>query len=123
MGGGFGEQGQNESDRTISYFKHLRIYFEQERGKKKRDWNFWSSTWVHFFLLLVDVSPFLLNFCFFARKIYIIFQSFFGEVNLKWKQTTHLANPALKLHIKNISSDKYFQGKQTEEKLKNLCGA
>lgn len=36
MGGGFGEQGQNESDRTISYFKHLRIYFEQERGKKKK---------------------------------------------------------------------------------------
>lgn len=61
-------------------------------------------------------------------KIYIIyiiyiFQSFFSEVNLKWKQTTHLASPALKLHIKNISSDKYFQGKQTEEKLKNLCGA
>lgn len=62
-------------------------------------------------------------FFFFALKIYIIFQSFFSEVNLKWKQTTHLANPALKLHIKNISSDKYFQGKQTEEKLKNLCGA
>lgn len=59
----------------------------------------------------------------FALKIYIIFQSFFSEVNLKWKQTTHLASLDLKLHVKNISSDKYFQGKQTEEKLKNLCGA
>lgn len=66
---------------------------------------------------------FLIDFFFFALKIYIIFQSFFSEVNLKWKQTAHLANSALKLHIKNVSSDKYFQGKQTEEKLKNLCGA
>jgi len=52
--GVFGEQGQNESGRTISYFKHLRIYFKWERGKKKkRQWNFWSSTWVHFFFLLL----------------------------------------------------------------------
>lgn len=43
-------------------------------------------------------------------------------MNLKWKQATQLANTALKLHIKNIPSDKHFQGKQTKQKLKNLCG-
>lgn len=34
--GGFGEQGQNASGRTISYFKHLRIYIKQETDKKKK---------------------------------------------------------------------------------------
>ena len=43
-------------------------------------------------------------------------------MNLKWTQATQLANTALKLHIKNTPSDKHFQGKQTKQKLKNLCG-
>lgn len=34
-GGVFKERGQNESARTISYFKHLRTYFKQEREEKK----------------------------------------------------------------------------------------
>jgi hypothetical protein len=40
----------------------------------------------------------------------------------KMKTSTQLANVALKLHIKNTPSDKHFQGKQTKQKLKNLCG-
>lgn len=83
--------------------------------------------WVGFFCNFCSATlwciTFLTDFLFFALKICIVFRSLFSEVNLKWKQTTHLANPALKLNIKNVSSDKYFQGKQTEEKLKNLCGA
>jgi hypothetical protein len=43
-------------------------------------------------------------------------------MNLKRKPATQLANAALKLHIKNGPSDKHFQGKQTKQKLKNLCG-
>lgn len=43
-------------------------------------------------------------------------------MNLKWKQAMRLAGAALKLRIKNTSSDKHFQGKHTKQKLKNLCG-
>ena len=43
-------------------------------------------------------------------------------MHLKWTQATQLANTAFTLHIKNTPSDKHFQGKQTKQKLKNLCG-
>lgn len=61
--GRFGEQRQNESGRTMSYFKHLRIYFKQERRKERKKTEISEAALdCIFFLLVVDISPFLLYF-------------------------------------------------------------
>lgn len=76
------EQGQSKSSRTMNYFEHLRIHFK--RGKKIKNRVKILKQHLRLFLAAaLCCITFLIDFFFFALKIYIIFQSFFSEVNLK----------------------------------------